>query len=1011
MAANTASLSSPTTARPGQGSLGLLGLPEEIKKEICNHCSQCDLICLSLVCRNFHELAAAKLYRNFHIVFPDEDDPSFDSPIDGLAGGLDTFVTSEYNYAKHLRDLSLDTLSSGDKAETAYKPYLFSVSCGKFMNTLLLLTLRKAKSLDTFRWNIRVELNRSVYKALHDIKSLRNLHVRMQSGPSLYDTPPSLPYYTNPTINSTGPPGPLQWQSAGGGAILFHEPVFQPAPLPSVSVFPPGTILTYAPPPAFAPPSASYKPSLKSKAFKKPASTIKEPPTIGGFKNLQSLCVLDIESLDVIGEIQTCVRNSSSTLKKLKLSFSDNLAIQARRPHVEDIHSNESDDDDEFDVAPMNNYDDGNGPAKVFRAQQERKLQESILGEIFEIEPFAAARKPLLTKSDKKKDISQVSPSGDPEARKKQFLTAIQTVSKRLSHATELSWDLPQQEELLGIIAEASRLYISDREMEDMHLLTDPRFNAPPEVEESGPAPSSPAAGADPDSNGVLEGHEASGLHEQDLTGPTLFATHEVKPKEDDDGANPEDIDVAAPEDQLNIESQEEPNHESTPRPALSPASTSVPTPTATSSTNGTPSKVSSGASSIAHKVNFEAVQLDRISDEANELLKQIQDHPAHDESVELLIKQTGEQLESLNVDIKDIQHEMNVVEAEIEDATDEHVLGDPSDKDQLKQQVSEYARRSRGIALKSLSIHLIPVKASVLGRAIDLRTLTRITLINVGNQAPLWTLMTKENKLQPLPLCKIFTDNVSPPFLQLVSQLEKVEELFLLERSPKFKPESFAPKTKVTLEQIRRAMLKKHMPTIKRLIIKNQVDGSWDMDEKTIQLICKRGKALEELAVAMGIRAVHAFLQYLSSLIRLRALHIISFRNDDTCLSVMRETRRFIVDTVSHYPELQLEWISMGDEDRAERIIRKTDIPKKLKKKKKSKAKGKEVATPVNLLDLTDPFPILPTHEWGAESSSEDEDDEGPQPYLKLDLMEGIAFYDIWGVRIFKKEIMAARL
>ncbi len=139
---------SPPPARPR---IGFFDLPREVQKEIFSHCCQGDLICSSLVSKDFRELAAAQLYRNFHIVFPDEDDPSYDSPIDGLAGGLDTFVTSDYDYAKHLRDLSLDTLSAGDKAETAYKPYLYSVSCGKFMNTLLHLTLKKAKSLEAFR--------------------------------------------------------------------------------------------------------------------------------------------------------------------------------------------------------------------------------------------------------------------------------------------------------------------------------------------------------------------------------------------------------------------------------------------------------------------------------------------------------------------------------------------------------------------------------------------------------------------------------------------------------------------------------------------------------------------------------------------------------------------------------------------------------------------------------------------------------------------------------------------
>jgi hypothetical protein len=199
----------------------------------------------------------------------------------------------------------------------------------------------------------------------------------------------------------------------------------------------------------------------------------------------------------------------------------------------------------------------------------------------------------------------------------------------------------------------------------------------------------------------------------------------------------------------------------------------------------------------------------------------------------------------------------LNVVTAEIEDARGSSAMQTWDNKEELERQVSKYARDTRGIALHSLSIHLIPVKASVLGRAIDLRSLKRLTLLNVGNQAPLWTLMAKENAIERLPLCKIFTDHVSPVFLQLVSQLDKVEELFMLERNPKYKPESFAPKVKVPLETIRRLALKKHLPTLKRLMIKNQADGSWDMDEKTIQLICKRGKVLEELAVIMGIRAV----------------------------------------------------------------------------------------------------------------------------------------------------------
>jgi hypothetical protein len=120
-----------------------------------------------------------------------------------------------------------------------------------------------------------------------------------------------------------------------------------------------------------------------------------------------------------------------------------------------------------------------------------------------------------------------------------------------------------------------------------------------------------------------------------------------------------------------------------------------------------------------------------------------------------------------------------------------------------------------------------------------------------------------------------------------------------------------------------------------------------------------------------------------------------------------MRETRRFIVDTIAHHPELKLEWLSMGDEDRAQRILRKPDI---VKKPKTGKGKAKIAWTPANY--NTAGYPIFPLGGWEDESESDSEEDEdGPAPFLKLDLIEDIAFYDVWGIRIFKKEVMAGTL
>ncbi|KAI1415806.1 hypothetical protein F5Y13DRAFT_155348 [Hypoxylon sp. FL1857] len=914
---------SPRTSRK---IFNILDLPDEILKEICSHCLQCDWICLSLVCQRFRDLAAAQLYRNFHIVFPDEDDPYFDSPIDGLAGGLSTFATSDYNYAKHLREISLDTLSVGDRAEAAYKPYLATVSCGKFMNTLLLLTLRKAQSLDTFRWNIRVELSRPVFKQLHSIKSLRHLHLRLQAGPSLYEPPPPLPYSSQQYPEYSGTSPVMQWINSNS------------SPLDPVAI--------YGGPPGLLPSSPTLKQPWKARISKKSPDT-KEPPTISGFRNLESLSVLDIDSLDIITEIKICVRNSSSTLRKLKLSLSDSLALQARKPSA-DVELDDS-EDDEFQVVPLPmtaNYDN-NGPAKVFRAQEERKAQESVLSRIFELEPFQA-RNFRVPNEDKKEE----GPQEQPVSREgQQFIDRLNAHFRRLASRVNGTSDFTylDQQNALDAIAEAAKKYVKSKEA---NAKTDSPAQMNPTNDES--HSSSKQIESHLPLDGGVDGTQApsDGVKE-----------HPTKAKDAVLDVNPDDIDIVAPEEQLVVELQ----------PVVDIATT-----------DAAPSEE---------------------RDDATEEMQQGAENLPPEELKDRLVEASG-CLTSMRNDMKHIEHAMKVTKAEMKDAISQ--MGPATnDKEKLLQNVSRYARATRGIGLHSLSIHLVPIKASILGKAIDLHTLNRVTLLNVGEQKRFWVLMMKENKLEPLPLQKVYTDDVSVQFLQLVSELSCVKEVFMLQRSPKYKPESFAPNPGTTIEQIRKFVLRKHLHSLERLMIKNQADNSWDVDERTVQLICRKGKMLEELAIIMGMRAIHTFIQNIDGLVNLRALQLISFRTEDTCLSVMRETRRFIVDAISHHPQLKLEWLALGDDERAVRIVRKTEAPKE----PKISTKGKEpvIGAQTNY-GVGGPYPVVPV-EWDAPSESEDDEDNSLFRGQKLELIEGFAFYDIYGIRIFKKEIAHGRL
>ncbi|KAI1143214.1 hypothetical protein F5Y05DRAFT_408668 [Hypoxylon sp. FL0543] len=939
----------------------ILDLPDEILKEICSQCLQCDWVCLSLVCRRFRDFAAAQLYRNFHIVFPDEDDPYFDSPIDGLAGGLSTFASSNYNYAQHLREISLDTLSVGDRAEAAYKPYLATVSCGKFMNTLFLLTLRNAQSLDTFQWNIRVELSRPVFKQLHSIKSLKHLHLRLQAGPSLYEAPPPLPYSSAQYPEYSGSTPVSQWLNFSSGT--------------------PDPATIYGGPPTLLSSSAALKPSWKSRVSKKSPVT-KEPPTISGFRKLESLSVLDIDSHDIITEIKICVRNSSSTLRKLKLSFSDSFASQARKPSA-DAELDDSEDEGFQDV-PLAGITAtyNSAPAKVFRAQEERKAQESVLGRIFELEPFQA--KNFLVPSVEEKE--EESPDEPISSEGQHFIDRLNAHFRKMTARVNGTSDFTylDQQNALDVITEAAKKYVKSEEAKSKvdsstqdDRTADGMYSSSKEVEQ-----------------GLAPGGDG------DKTQASTSGTKERPAKAKDTAAdmNPDDIDIAAPEEQLVVESQPAVDTIATDASPLKELEDAI----VSSVPSGIPAKTVQAQLRNLRRLNRFFHKIEKYTDA---LAKEIQ------EAEKLSPEDAEDHLQKLSgchKSLKDMRQTLKVMKAEFNDAT---TLPDPTanDKERLLQDANGYARATRGIGLRSLSIHLVPIKASVLGKAIDLHTLNRVTLLNVGEQKRFWVLMMKENKLKPLPLRKIYTDDVCLQFLQLVSELSCVEEVFMLQRSPNYKPESFAPNPGTTIEQIRKFVLRKHLHSLRRLMIKNQADSTWDVDEKTIQLICRRGKVLEELAVIMGMRAIHTFIQNIGGLINLRALQLISFRTEDTCLSVIRETRCFIVDAISQHRQLKLEWLALGDGERAVRIIRKTieapNVPKK------TSTKGKEPATNTQTnYNVDAPFPMVPV-ESDASSESEDDNEDSIFPTNKLQVIEGFAFYDIYGIRIFKKEVANGRL
>lgn len=124
-----------------------------------------------------------------------------------------------------------------------------------------------------------------------------------------------------------------------------------------------------------------------------------------------------------------------------------------------------------------------------------------------------------------------------------------------------------------------------------------------------------------------------------------------------------------------------------------------------------------------------------------------------------------------------------------------------------------------------------------------------------------------------------------------------------------------------------------------------------------------------------------------------------------------MRETKRFVIDTLSHFPHLKLEWLAIDDDEHVERIVRWKAPPKDKKKKKSGDSKGKEKAIPPASTN-GDQYPILSLDNPAIIVSDTDEDDVGGfAGGSKIETIEYIHFYDVLGVRIFKRDVATGRL
>jgi hypothetical protein len=180
--------------------------------------------------------------------------------------------------------------------------------------------------------------------------------------------------------------------------------------------------------------------------------------------------------------------------------------------------------------------------------------------------------------------------------------------------------------------------------------------------------------------------------------------------------------------------------------------------------------------------------------------------------------------------------------------------LTNDQEDSKMDETMRDYLRQFHGHSLEELTLYLVPVKPSVLARALDFSSLKSISLLSVGPQGALWTLMSKQrSEGVTFNLKSVQTDDVSMAFLHFIAELPDLHELYLLQRSNKDFDRT-TEKTPASLDEIRQTVIYKHARTLRRLsIINNDVSGGWDLDKKCIRLLASLGVQLKEFAFGIS--------------------------------------------------------------------------------------------------------------------------------------------------------------
>ncbi|KAL8971543.1 MAG: hypothetical protein Q9183_001002 [Haloplaca sp. 2 TL-2023] len=684
-----------------------------------------------------------------------------------------------------------------------------------------------------------------------------------------------------------------------------------------------------------------------------------------GFKHLHSLSLLGISSLDYLDEISGCLKTSTTSLKSLSLSLSHEMAQRARKasaapPPPEEASTDEEDDDllDPHPPPPIHNPVSAAPATTEADVRKEKQAQETILARVFDMEQHSNEGKRLERNLFQSAEQSKAK----PEIKVDKIMSDVKSlVEKWKKGDTKGASDDSLTREAIKIVHKATSEYLMNTHSSKSKKVGSkvstsgnpaassslsipvpaPPTTAPlsaPNGSNSEPAwPTDPGEEAGPS---TVNGHDGSSGQAVEspswlnaLSPENLFSENAPSTLLASSWNSQAPLPPMPGTSQLATPSTLDPPHAtSSNAQALSPEF-----PHTTNGTTGTQTPTSPPQDiTLATEQSGSEMPLLPVADgpikstlfnkaDADENLDVDMIHPDEDPTEVVADQESAseaEQRDVSDVDMTDSPSPRKRVRFEASkkaDGTDTYKsypiltaestktdLAKTSEQESPEEAMQAWIREKHGYQLEELKLYWVPMRASIISRAIDLATLRRITLLNVGSQDGFWMILAGFHSRQgSIALKNIHTDGVSKSFLKFVKSFSGLTELFLHERAKKHDTSITTTPTspKQTITDIRQHALRKHLKTLQRLMIKNESDSSWDLDAVTIVLLSTKGNNLKELAVSLGTLSFHHLMQNLSSFKKLFAIHLLSIRGALSGGLPYLEYLNSIVDNLSHNP------------------------------------------------------------------------------------------------------------